>query len=173
MATTSGDKSWPEVYSHLRQNALSVDRKEVGISQSLPDAPVWGVLMEIGYPLVTASLFALSDGTTSIYFSTGGGIIGGHTHEKVKEANSAFIRAANQFHQQMTPCQSFPLPETGRTVFYARTDAGVLTANGPEDDLGSSRHPLSALYFAGHAVITELRLIDESRDRKDRVNQAS
>jgi hypothetical protein len=158
------DTSPRGVYSGLRHQALSIRRTEAGIPAPPPGAPAWGVLMETGYPGATATLFALSDGTTSLYTSSGGGVIGGHGHEGVRQANAAFIGAANQFRQHLKPCESFPLPATGHTVFYVLTDAGILTGGGLEDDLGYGRHPLSPLFHAGHGVITQLRQISESAD---------
>ena len=52
--------------------------------------------------------------------------------------------------------------EPAHTVFYVLTDSGILTDNALEDDLGYNRHPLSALFHAGHEVITQLRLMSES-----------
>ena len=150
------DTSHGGVYSALREQALSADRVAAGIPEPPPDAPVWGVLMETSFPEGTSTLFALSDGTTSLYLSHGGGVIGGGDHENVRLANADFIRTANQFCRQLMPCESFPVPRVGRTVFYSRTDSGVLTAEALEDDLGYERHPLSPLFHAGHAVITQL-----------------
>ena len=156
------DTSPGGVYSGLRDQALSTKRTDVGISAPPHDAPVWGVLMETGYPEAIATLFTLSEGTTSLYLSSGGGVIGGHAHENVRRANAVFIKMANQFSQRMMTCESFPTPEAGQTIFYALTDSGILTGGGLEDDLGNERHPMSPLFHAGHAVITQLHQMSES-----------
>jgi hypothetical protein len=159
------DRSSGEAYSALRRQALSTQRTQVGIPAPPPEAPVWGVLMETGYPGATATLFALSDGTTSLYLSSSGGVIGGHAHESVRQANAALLQTANHYYQHLKPSDSFPVPATGHTLFYVLTDSGVLSGGGLEDDLGYGRHPLSPLFHAGHRVITQLRLISESADR--------
>jgi len=138
---------------------------EVGIAAPPPEAPVWGILMETGYPGATATLFALNDGTTSLYLSSGGGVIGGHAHQDVRQANAEFVETANHYYQDLDPTESFPVPEEGYTLFYLLTDSYVLTGAGHEEDLGLERHPLSSLFHAGHRVITQLRLISESADR--------
>ena len=57
-----------------------------------PDsASTWGAVMETGYPNGVASLVCLRDGTTSLYTSTGGGIIGGGAHDPVVRANHALL----------------------------------------------------------------------------------
>jgi len=119
--------------------------------------------METGYPEATATLLALGDGTTSLYLSSGGGIIGGHAHEDVRQANAEFLDTANQYYQHLEPTESFPVPAEGQTLFYVLTDSGVLGGAGLEDDLGFGRHLLSPLFHAGHRVITELRLMSELR----------
>ena len=137
----------------------------MNISAPPAAAPIWGILMETGYPEATATLLAMSDGTTSLYLSHGGGIIGGESHESVRQANAAFIETANGFCQRLKPSQSFPVPEMGHTIFYALTDSGLLTEEALENDLGHGHHWLSPLFFAGHEVITQLRLISEGRDQ--------
>jgi hypothetical protein len=150
------DTSPNGVYSGLRHQALSIRRADFSIPDPPPEAPIWGVLMETGYSGATATLFALLDGTTSLYISSGGGIIGGHGHENVREANAAFIRTANQFYRHLKACESFPVPALGQTIFYVITDSGILTGEGLDDDLGNGRHLLSPLFHAGHAVLTPL-----------------
>jgi hypothetical protein len=158
------DTSPNGVYSSLRGGALSTRRAEVGIPAPPRKAPVWGMLMETGFPEATVTLFAVTDGTTSLYFSNGGGVLGGHAHESVREANAEFLETANRLSRHLTPTTTFPVPQTGHTVFYALTDSGILTGHGLEEDLGEGRHPLSELFHAGHGVLTELRLISEDRE---------
>jgi len=43
------------------------------------------------------------------------------------------------------------------------TFAGGLTGEAEEQALGENRHRLSPLFYAGHEVITQLRLIDKER----------
>ena len=157
-AQADTDGSGAEVYAALRSQALTARRTEVGIPAPPTEAPVWGILMETGYPEDTATLFALGDGTTSLYLSGGGGVIGGHAHQGVRQANAEFLETANEYYQDLDSTETFPVPEEGRTIFYVLTDSGVLTGAGLEDDLGYGRHPLSPLFHAGHGVITQLRL---------------
>jgi hypothetical protein len=121
--------------------------------------------METGYPEATATMLALSEGTTSLYLSSGRGVIGGHAHQDVRQANAEFVETPNQYFQHLKPADSFPVAAEGQTLFYVLTDSGVLTGSGREEDPGLERHPLSPLFHAGHRVITELRHISQSADR--------
>lgn len=161
-ARVSSDTSPNGVYSGLRQMALSTNRTEVGIPTPAPEAPAWGVLMETGHGDVTVTLRAFDDGTTSLYLSNGGGILGGNQHEALRKASKAFINQANQSRSDLELCDVFPIPAGGHTVFYVLTDRGILTGGALENDLGYGRHPLSSLFHAGHEVISQLRLISEA-----------
>ena len=122
--------------------------------------------MEIGYTESSAKLVALADGSASIYLSSGGGTIGGIGHQTIRKATQQMVQIASEFQPQMKQASSFPLPQKGETTFYVLTDGGVFTANAPENELGYNRHSLSRLFHAGHAVIIELRLLDERREKK-------
>src|SRR5438128_2381290 len=119
------DTSPNTVYSGLRTQALATNRTDMGIPPA-PDGPAWGTLMETGYDSATVTLFALSDGTTSLYFSNGGGVIGGQAHEAVRRANEAFLNQANQSLEHLERCDKYPIPEAAHTIFYVLTDSGIL-----------------------------------------------
>jgi ankyrin repeat protein len=161
----SAERPAAEIYVKLREQALSCSRSSLGYPEPPADAPAWGLLMETGYPNGTATLISMQDGTASLYFSGGGGVIGGIGHETVRKAATAFVQSAGKLSRDLNRTENFPLPKTGRTVFYVLTDGGTLTADALEEDLGHGRHPLSALFHAGHAVITELRLVSNPSQR--------
>jgi hypothetical protein len=148
-------------YQHFRSQALSVERASAGIAEPSADTPVWGLLMEMGLPNGSATLLALADGTTSLYYSSGGGVIGGHSHETVRRANAALLAEANTVVSRMMPTSSYPLPPARFTTFYARTDSGIFAGGGADEELARGRHELSSLFRAGHSVLTELRLVTE------------
>jgi tetratricopeptide (TPR) repeat protein len=152
----------------MRHLALSYSKAvEIGLPEPPPDSPVWGVIMENGNSDYTSTVVAFGDGGTSLYVSSGFGVIGGGEHENIREANTKFIQTANQSHQHLEPCESYPIPEAGRTHFYVFTDSGMLTAGAPDDDLHDERHPLSSLFIAGHAVLSGLlQLADESEKKE-------
>lgn len=146
-------------YSEMRRKALSIRREEVGGSYPPIQSPVWGALMETGYPHATATLFSLIGSETSLYLSTGGGILDGHAYEPVGKVASLFLGAANDLIPHFKPTSAYPVPSTDQILFYVLTDSGVLTAGATKRELVSGRHPLSPLFFAGHAVLTELRAL--------------
>ena len=145
----------------LRDMILRNPPDELGFAPG-KDTELYGVLMETGYDSAIATIVSLADGTTSMYFSSGGGTIGAGEHERVANATRAFVAAAADFLSYAEPTTDFPSPALGEVRFQFLTFGGGLTAAAPEDDLGNQRDALSPLFYAGQDVITEIRLVQES-----------
>ena len=79
-------------YEGLRSLALSSQAGQLGFSPTpeLPD--VFGVVADLAMQ-GTVTLVCLCDGTTSLYYSTGGGAIGLGQHESIKRAAMVFLAA--------------------------------------------------------------------------------
>lgn len=157
-----------QVYTDLRNRLLSLVPAEVGIEPSEETPHVWGVVMETGYPQAAVTLVSLADGTTSLYFGTGGGILGGGEHAAVAEVSRSFAALSERYFASMTPTHSFPLPYVGRVRFYVMTFGNAFTAEVDEQELGENRHYLAPLFFRGQDVITQLRLIQEQMQEEAR-----
>jgi len=152
------------IFTLLRDQVLNLSPAEAGLTPSEELPRVWGLLMETGYPEAVATLVALTDGTVSLYFGDGGGILGGGQHAAVRDAAHAWLASAERSMEQLSPAQGYPLPEVGRVRFYILTFSGALTADASADELGQTRHALSPLFFAGHNVITEVRRMESEQD---------
>jgi len=153
------------VYLGLRDQALKLKREKMGLpTPSKPTEP-WAALMDWGLGSSgTATIVAISDGTASVYLSSGGGSIGGgQSHDSIRKAAQKMVSAAAEFQPDMRAANSFPLPHTGQIIFYVLTDAGVFTATASEGELSSHRHPLSKLADAAQEIMTQYRLILKSR----------
>jgi hypothetical protein len=148
----------------LRDKALKVTAEELSLAPTAAHLNVWGVLMELGYPQATATLAVFADGTSSLYISTGGGVIGAGEHKPVRDESEKFLFAAQGLLQHFEPAVETPYPEPKRVRFYIRTFETTLTAEADEQELGRNLHELGPLFRAGHAVITQMRLISERRD---------
>ena len=145
------------VVSELRERALTVDASELQLAPAPGHEQVWGMLMEIAFPEAVATLVSFADGTTSLYFSNGGGTIGAGTKPRVRAASDQFVSAAHQYLDQFAVSDAHPLPSAGRVRFYARTFDGLRTAEASAEELGGGRHALSRLFYEGQKVITAIR----------------
>ena len=151
------------VMLELRKRALHLVPAEVGIQTTAHEA--WGVVMDTTYPQGSATLVSLIDGTASIYFSGGGGVIGGGAHEAVVNAAQSFVQQASRSLNHLGESPNEELPPVGYTRFFVLSPVGIRFAEALENDLGEGRHDLSPLFHAGHEVITQLRILSEAAQR--------
>ena len=128
-----------------------------GVAPGEPDVPRC-VLMDWHVGNGVATLVAFDDGTTSLYLSSGGGVIGAGAHEAVRLAADAFRAQAAALREHFAPAARFDLPPAGTSVFYLVTDSATLSS-GPVENarLQSGDHPLAALMARAQEVLTQIR----------------
>jgi hypothetical protein len=74
-----------EIYMSLRQQIFDLPKTNSDFGQS----DRWAILMETGLADACYTLVAVADGSASLYFSNGGGIIGGGEHPEGAAAAKA------------------------------------------------------------------------------------
>lgn len=146
-----------EMIRALRAQALAMSPADAGLAQSAVHPMVWAMVMETAYPEAVATLVAIGDGTTSLYLSTGGGVIGAGAYVPVRLAAEAFVAAAEEHLDAFEPALDVPPPSLGRVRFYARTFDGTVTAEAGERELADAEHPLAPLYAAGQSLLSAVR----------------
>jgi hypothetical protein len=129
-----------DIYDKLRNGVLATVPGELGMAPTADAPRVWGVLLDMGMGNATATVVALADGTTSLYTSVGGGIIGGGEHERIATVAQTLIRVADTELAAFPLADSAPLPGQGRSALV------ILT------------------YAAAQDVITELRLYQAAHE---------
>jgi hypothetical protein len=146
------------VYAGLRQQILTLDPDSIHLAPSSEHPRVFAGLMEMGIEGGVASLVVIADGTTSLYYSTGGGIIGAGFHEPVKRPSKVFLAALERHVAELGPDTTGETPAAG--IIHLRALAfggGRLLASGPEPDFAQKRNPMWDVFYAGHQVITAIR----------------
>jgi hypothetical protein len=154
-----------DVYLGLRTRLLETDPHQVGIEPGAEMPTVWGVLMEFGASGSLVTLVSLADGTTSLYFSTGGGILGGGGHPEVAAASIRLVTLAEGFYDKMMPTTEFPLLVQGRIQFYVLTYSGAYMTDVDAEELTHGNHEFSPLFLAANDVITQVRLVTPENRR--------
>ena len=147
--------------ANLREMVFNLKPDQIGLTKENFKHPVWGIVMETGLSEGYFTLVSLADGTTSLYFSNGGGIIGGGEHENVREASGYFLTGAQHFYKKATKVTKHPAPNDGEVKFYFLTFNETLMYSAPEEKLGNDKNELSELFYAAHGVITELRKLHD------------
>ncbi len=155
------DATPADVYIKLRNRILTLNPAEIGLAPSDQLPHVWGAMMETGYEAGSVTLVALSDGTTSLYFSTGGGMLGSGEFEPVAKASKALVSEAENILEMLSPTDNFPQVRVGAVRFYILTYEGVYYAEALEQMLSAGKHTLSRLYLLAQDTIAQLRILRE------------
>jgi hypothetical protein len=157
-----------QTYTDLRTMVFGIDLGELGPRKADTIDRVWGVVMEAGCPEAVATLLALSDGTVSLYFSSGGGMIGLGDHEEIANAAQRLIALAARAAPSCDYASEFPLPRKGYTRFYLMTYSGVLTVEIDEQRLWLDTE-CAPIFDRGHELLGMIRSIsDELAEQKNR-----
>ncbi|MFO0961287.1 MAG: hypothetical protein U0625_00115 [Phycisphaerales bacterium] len=111
----------------LRAKALGVTREEISLPAPTPPEAAWGAIVELhmGTEVV---MVTFSDGTASLYFGYGGGVIGGGGHDSVRAVGAELLAECERLRPLMVPAQDDGPPPKGRFRIWLRTDAGLLRA---------------------------------------------
>jgi hypothetical protein len=153
----------PEVkYRKLRLAALEATPESRGLTPE--EGRPFGALMEIGMSSVV-TLICFADGDASLYYASGGGMIGGSAHESVRKSAQWFIALARKALPVMTRTNAYPMPEPDKVRFYVLTLQGVYSVEIDRESLADPANELSGLYFSGQEVVTQMREVQEQKAR--------
>lgn len=141
----------------LRLQALQVSATEFGLVPTPTRPDVWGVIVELGYPAATATLLVLAEGTTSLYLSSGGGVVGAGLNPRVQAASEALLDQAQRDLARLTLARETPMPRVGEIRIYVRTFTTTLGAGAAMRDVVGESHPLAPLHAAAQDVLTQIR----------------
>jgi hypothetical protein len=123
---------------------------------------VLGVIVELALDDGgTALVFGFDDGSASVYYSSGGGSIGGQARPHINRAARDLTRLAAGFVATFPLTEHHPLPGPGAARFSILTPAGVHVAEEQQGELASSGHPVSALLAAAKAIMSGFLDVEE------------
>jgi hypothetical protein len=149
-----------DVYRDLRNMALQLKPADIGMSGA---PPILAVVMDTGFPEGAVSLVATADGSASLYYSTGGGIIGSGEHPDCALAAKALISEAEKYLGKMKKTEKTPIAKPKQTAFYLVAKEGVFTVSAKETDFGENRHSASPLFHKAHELIS--KILEKDKDR--------
>lgn len=153
-----------EVFAGLRKEALETSPMNVGMAGQIQDDQPYGMLMEMTIANSVVTLACFGSGDASVFYQTGGGMVGGISHEPVRKAAKEFVAQAQKVVARMKKTNEYPLPSPDSVRFYALTPKGVLTTETSRQSLSSeSPNALSALFYSGQEVVSQMRQVQEER----------
>ena len=157
-----GINSPAPIYVQMRQRVLETDPKTVGLVPGEVTPRVWGVMMEFITGNTAVTLVSLTDGTTSMYFGNGGGIIGGGGDPGVAQASRDLVALAESYLEDTEIAGEIPLISRGMIRFVILAYQGIYAVEVPEARLFKGQHVLVPLFNQANRVITTLRTVQEN-----------
>jgi hypothetical protein len=140
---------------------LSAKPADFGLTPT-PELPrVWAAMMEWQVSNALVSLVAVAEGSTSLYFGTGGGILGGGEHESVRRENRKLLMFIEKSLEMFVSIDSPLEALKGSVAFAVLTYGGFRGARDREERITQQKSPLWPVYYLGQGVITALRLATE------------
>jgi hypothetical protein len=147
--------------AELRNMVLHINPDSLGIKPSENTPNVWGVLMEFWLNQAIVTVVSLADGTTSMYFSSGGCIVGSGTTPDPAAASRQLIRVAEQFLPVIPETVACPMPKQRNVRFHLLTFTGYHSIELAESEIENKNHQLFRLYAYGQDVISKIRIHTE------------
>lgn len=146
-----------EVYGDLRTMALrAVAEGLAPPSSEHPD--VSGVVLDIPAQDAYATVVALTDNTTSMYTSVGGGTIGAGEHPQVAEATRRLLSVVQDHLGAFVRHDDGSLPLAGHVRYHLLTPSGNRYVDVPEDGFwGRAEHELIPVIAASQELLSAIR----------------
>ncbi len=141
----------------LREQLFKLNPKTLEISPSEDLPRVWGFMMEMFVPPTWVNLVCIADGTVSIYFGTGGGIIGAGEHDSVRKVARECLKKSEEILEHLKKFDPVHLQNEEKIKFHVFTYDGVRSDEAESNEINSGNHYLSELHYYAQNVITEVR----------------
>lgn len=149
-------------YTGLRNQALTVTSEQLGLDLK-NDNDIYGLAMDWTMDDAIVTVVAFKTGDASVYLSSGGGFIGGHSHDSVVTAARRFIETAPHFIKKARHTASTVPPAKGKTGFYILTKSGRYYIEDNTERIENNQSELTALFAAANDVITAYRQISDKK----------
>jgi hypothetical protein len=160
------EESAETIYRNLRREALATTVDKLALGRTYASDEPYGLLMEMEISGSVVTLVCFATGDASLYYRTGGGMVGGSAHETVRKAAVELVVQAREALPRMIQAGGHPLPGPGKVRFYALTSKGVYTTETDRESLADSESALGPLFYSGQEVVTQMRLVQEQKSRK-------
>jgi hypothetical protein len=152
------NKSKPnENYLGLRQQVLNLKPSDIGVTLD-NEQQVYAAVVDMPINKNIASLICVFDGTVSLYYSNGGGMIGlGQKFDEVRKAGGSFLFSARQVLSKFDKVNKFPLPDGNKANVYLLTMNFIYKTSFDMSKVDSCSKEVSFINFLIQNVINKIR----------------
>jgi len=144
-------------YAGLRDMALQTTPGQLGIDPGADPSGVYGVVLDWPLKEGIISLVCFSSGDASMYTSTGGGMIGGGSHDAIKSAAKEFVQKAQGYLKLAVKTDTVELPDADELQFCFLTASGIFTARESFSLIKNNSSAWLPLFAEANNVIAALR----------------
>ncbi|MFP5286459.1 MAG: hypothetical protein ACLGI9_12030 [Thermoanaerobaculia bacterium] len=160
------EESAETIFKNLRREALATTADKLVLGRTYAADEPYGLLMEMEISGSVVTLVCFATGDASVYYRTGGGMVGGSAHETVRKAAVELVLQTRAALPRMIQAGGHPLPGPGKVRFYALTPKGVYTTETDRESLADPESPLGPLFYSGQEVVTQMRLVQEKKSQR-------
>lgn len=151
-------------YEGLKRLAYSTTYEQLHLPDAAGKEVLYGVLMDWDYDgKAIITIVTYRTGDASLYFSTGGGIIGGVTHAEIVRASKALITQAESLLPDAGSADTALRAEPGMLKFYFMTTKGKYTIRDKVDNVYNGSSTLSSLFAKVNELINAMRKVTPAR----------
>lgn len=151
------------LYTNLRKRALGITADQIESPSSISESKVFGVMIDWELEEGLASLVAYLSGDASIYFSQGGGIIGGGNFENVRNEVFSLLEVAQGLIEKATKIEEIPFPEKGACRIMLFTKQGFYCLEEKSEELNSTNSKWGS--FLSQAKKVHQALVESQKDQ--------
>jgi len=151
-------------FEGLRNLAFTATPEQLGLLLPIDKTIVFGIVMDWGMNSGIATTVSYQTGDASLYFSSGGGVIGGGQHENVNIAARKFVELAQIYLEKTIKTETIVLPKKDEVKFYLLTNNGIFVGEEQMRNFENKSSEWLDLFEEGNKVITELRLTTEKNE---------
>jgi hypothetical protein len=149
------------IYPDLRDLALTTTAEKLSLSLPNDKTVVYGIVMDWGMDGNVVTTVAFLTGDASMYYSTGGGTIGGGPHEQISNLAKEYVRMGNDCLLYANKTEQTQLPKDDVVKFYLLTNNGLHMCQEEIKHFEDASSKLLPLFEKGNEVISELRNIKQ------------
>jgi hypothetical protein len=144
-------------YEGLRQQVLD-SKPDENLKLLMEGRPIYAAIVDMDMGKAIATLACFIDGTTSLYFSNGGGELGlGQAHEEVRNATVAFLRSSEQILDNIEVANDFALPVEGKHSVYLISENIIYKYEIDLKTIESESKEINFLFFLYNNVLNKIR----------------
>lgn len=147
----------PETYLALREVAFSTRSEDVEVKATPGQEEVYGVIVEFPDDGALVTVVGFASGDSSVYRSTGGGLIGGRREPLVAAAARSLVARAQIQLADLPLVKAYPTPALEHVTVYVLTTEGLRGVEKDRFQIEAATDPLNPLYAGAQKIVSEFQ----------------